>query len=152
LEKENKGQDTSKDQTQQADTDLPLPPLRRRRGPDPDSQVSKKRKLATQSRFGTTGSGAPFSSAPLDRLDARLLDPPTSTKNYDENSDNEDTAQTASHPTLSLTFTGKDIISGLRKLAELGIVNPERMPAWMTGEEGVSVVVVKKGKVVTGGG
>ncbi|KAL4870705.1 hypothetical protein BDV12DRAFT_184315 [Aspergillus spectabilis] len=156
-EKENKTQDTSKDQIQQAETGLPLPSLRRTRAErEPDPRTTKKRKLTTQSRFGTTGSGYPFSSAPLDRLDARLLDPPnpttTNSNNQDEDSDNEDTAPTASHPTLSLTLTGKDIISGLRKLAELGIVNPERMPAWMTGEEGVSVVVVRRGGVVKGGG
>ncbi|KAL3480000.1 centromere protein Chl4/mis15/CENP-N [Aspergillus californicus] len=111
-----------------------------------DPQASKKLQTTTQSRFGTSGTQLSF--APLDRLDARLLDPPnTITTN---NTDNEE--RDGTRPTLSLTFTGTDVIAGIRKLAELGIVNPERMPSWMTGEEAVSVVIVKRGNVVRDSG
>lgn len=102
-----------------------------------DSKVPdqpKKRKLAVHARFGTTGS---LSSAPLDRLDVRMLDPP----------DNSNRSYSETQPAVSLSFSGSDVISGIRKLAELGIVNPERMPSWMTGEEGVSVAVVQRGQV-----
>ncbi|KAF3401682.1 Kinetochore protein mis15 [Penicillium rolfsii] len=99
------------------------------------SPTSKKRRLATCSRFGTAGgSHAP---APLDRLDIRLLDAPSS--------DNGDSA-TAALPTLSLTFTGTDVIAGIRQLAALGVIDPERMPSWMTGEEAVSMAVIRGGK------
>ena len=95
----------------------------------------KKRKLAVNSRFGTSGS---LSSAPLDRFDVRLLDSPSGRNNQEPSED--------SQPTLSLSFAGNDVISGIRKLAELGIVDAERMPSWMTGEEGVSVAVVHQGR------
>ncbi|KAL3459269.1 centromere protein Chl4/mis15/CENP-N [Aspergillus heterothallicus] len=135
------------------DTDLSSttqnPKLARRR--DLNSTLNpravKRRKLAVNSRFGT--SGTTLSSAPLDRLDARLLDTPN--PSIFNNADDDDGAD-ASHPTLSLTFTGTDVIAGIRKLAELGIVNAERMPAWMTGEEAVSVVAVKGGKLVRDSG
>ena len=107
---------------------------------------SKKRKRAIHSRFGTVGT---LSSAPLDRLDVKLLDPPPPSS-----SSSSTTAAAAapfnnidpSRPVLSLTFSGSDVISGIRKLAELGVVDPERMPSWMTGEEAVSVASVRRGK------
>ncbi|CAG8015950.1 unnamed protein product [Penicillium salamii] len=95
------------------------------------SPISKKRHMAIQSRFGTGSSLAP---APLDRLDIRLLDRPGG-------DDDEDAL-----PAVSLTFSGSNVIGGLRKLAELGVVDPERMPSWMTGEEGVSVATVRDGR------
>jgi central kinetochore subunit Mis15/CHL4 len=101
------------------------------------SPTSKKRRLATYSRFGTAGGS--HTPAPLDRLDIRLLDAPSSSN------DGGDTA-TAALATISLTFTGSDVIGGIRKLAELGVIDPERMPSWMTGEEAVSMAVVRGGK------
>ena len=100
----------------------------------------KKRRLAVNSRFGTTGS---LSSAPLDRFDVRMLDSP---------SNKTDDARSETQPAVSLTFSGSDVISGIRKLAELGVVDPERMPSWMTGEEGISVAVVEGGRVVQNSG
>ena len=103
---------------------------------DPNySSHSKKRKRTIDSRFGTTGS---FSSAPVDRLDIKMLDspvPPSSSS-----------SSFIHGPALALTFAGSDVISGIRKLAELGIVDPERMPSWMTGEEAVSVASIRRGK------
>lgn len=100
----------------------------------------KKRRLAVNARFGTTGS---LSSAPLDRFDVRMLDSP---------SNKTDDARSETQPAVSLTFSGSDVISGIRKLAELGVVDPERMPSWMTGEEGISVAVVEGGRVVQNSG
>ncbi|CAG8181290.1 unnamed protein product [Penicillium nalgiovense] len=107
----------------------------------PLSPDSKKRCLAIHSRFGTLGSS--LALALLDRLDIRLLDKPgSSDEQYDDDGDDS----TFTPPALSLTFSGSDVIGGIRKLAELGIVDPERMPSWMTGEEGVSVATVRRGK------
>lgn len=105
------------------------------------SPTSKKRRLATHSRFGTAGGS--LAPAPLDRLDIRLLDVPSS-----KDGDDATTSATpsAAQPTISLTFTGSDVIGGIRKLTDLGLINPERMPSWMTGEEAVSVAVVRGGK------
>ncbi|CBF77684.1 hypothetical protein AN4360.2 [Aspergillus nidulans FGSC A4] len=146
--KENKFTDTNNDNDSDKKTEAlssqPQILSRRTRDPETDQRTSKKRKLTVQSRFGT--SGTTLSSAPLDRLDARLLDPPSGTQDaVEERTD-------SAGPTLSLTFTGTDVISGIRKLAELGIVDAERMPSWMTGEEGVSMAVVRNGRVVNDDG
>lgn len=125
------------------------------REPDSDPQETKRRKLAVCSRFGTSGTAA--SSATLDRLDIRLFDPPSveegrsaalNDKDSGEDGDENDNIE-PSQPTLSLTFTGTDVIAGIRKLAEFGVIDPDRMPSWMTGEEGVSSAMVRRGKRIT---
>jgi central kinetochore subunit Mis15/CHL4 len=95
--------------------------------------------LAVYSRFGTAGT--PASAAPLDRLDVRLLDPPVA-----DDEDPNEVVDSTSPPTITLTFHGTDVVSGLRRLAELGVADPERMPSWMTGEEAVSIAAVKGGR------
>ncbi|KAJ6000825.1 hypothetical protein N7481_001234 [Penicillium waksmanii] len=105
------------------------------------SPDSKKRRLAVESRFGTVGCSV--TPAPLDRLDIRLLDTPVAEGNADADAD-RNAANLA--PAVSLTFTGSDVIGGIRKLAELGVVDPERMPSWMTGEDAVSTAFVRGGK------
>ncbi|RAL16507.1 CENP-N/CHL4 family protein [Aspergillus homomorphus CBS 101889] len=112
------------------------PPLKRSSTDTKAGGISKRRTLALQSRFGTSGT---LSSAPLDRLDVRLLDalPGGATA-----------TEQVQQPTISLTFTGTDVIGGVHKLAELGIIDAEKMPSWMTGEEGVSALMVRKGKRV----
>ncbi|OJJ44792.1 hypothetical protein ASPZODRAFT_134928 [Penicilliopsis zonata CBS 506.65] len=106
---------------------------------DSSDSPAKKRRLAVHTRFGTAGMALSPLNAPLDRLDIRLLDP---------HHDTPATTPSSSHPTLSLTFSGADVIGGFRKLADLGILQPDRIPAWMTGEEAVSVAVVKGGRRV----
>ncbi|KAN0085164.1 Centromere protein Chl4/mis15/CENP-N [Elaphomyces granulatus] len=101
-----------------------------------DPRESKRRRLMVCSRFGI--SGTPVSSASLDRLDVRLLDPPIESE--------DGTGSTNDQHTLSLTFSGSDVIFGLRKMTELGIVNADYMPSWMTGEEGVSFTTVRQKK------
>jgi central kinetochore subunit Mis15/CHL4 len=146
-EKENKSFNTEKE-TDPSSTTQTLKHPRRRDPSDLDPRAAKKRKMAVNTRFGTSGTS--LSSAPLDRLDARLLDSPNPPPSLD--ADEDTSAGDGSRPTLSLTFSGTDVIAGIRKLAELDIVNAERMPAWMTGEEAVSVAVVKKGRVVRDSG
>ncbi|OQE21366.1 hypothetical protein PENSTE_c012G00173 [Penicillium steckii] len=107
------------------------------------SPDSKKRRLAVESRFGTVGSS--IAPAPLDRLDIRLLD--TLNANSEEEADSDRNAATLT-PAVSLTFSGSDVIGGIRKLAEMGVVDPERMPSWMTGEEAVSTAFIRAGKRV----
>ncbi|PLB33180.1 CENP-N/CHL4 family protein [Aspergillus candidus] len=133
-EKENRVRDAQDESTSTQPTTK-----QRRQSSKLDAPISKKRKTAINTRFGTSGS---LSTAPLDRLDVRLLDPPKG-----EDDDSAGDADLA-NPAVSLTFSGSDVISGIRKLAELGIVDPERMPSWMTGEEAVSVAVVRGGNRV----
>ena len=51
---------------------------------------------------------------------------------------------------LTLTFHGTDVFAGIRTLAEMGFVDLDQMPAWMTGEEGVSAATVRNGVAVDG--
>ncbi|KAK2803984.1 hypothetical protein FQN50_006790 [Emmonsiellopsis sp. PD_5] len=137
-----------------------------------NAQVAKKRKLAVNSRFGTAGLGysvstntetqpqrkqqkLPIPQPALDRLSIRLLDPispPTSTDNSPSPSPSDNEPSTNTTPTISLTLSGSHVIAGLRRLAELGVVDAARMPGWMSGEEGVSEGVVKGGLVRGKGG
>lgn len=111
-----------------------------------NSRATKKRRLAVCARFGTAGT--PTSQVALDRLDIRLLD-----RLDEEGEENVDIAENDAdaeipQPSLSLSFTGTDVITGLRKLAEAGVVDPDRMPSWMTGEEGVSSALIRRGRRV----
>ena len=59
-------------------------------------------------------------------------------------------SRTPTAAALSLTFHGADVFAGIRTLAEMGFVDLDKMPAWMTGEEGVSTATVRNGVVVEG--
>ncbi|ESZ90886.1 hypothetical protein SBOR_8727 [Sclerotinia borealis F-4128] len=50
-------------------------------------------------------------------------------------------------PDIRITFHGNHVFAGIRELVEAGIVDGDKMPGWMTGEEGVSLGVVRKGRV-----
>lgn len=50
-------------------------------------------------------------------------------------------------PTVRITFQGTHVFAGIRQLVEAGIVDGERMPGWMTGEEGVTTGVVRHGRI-----
>lgn len=55
-------------------------------------------------------------------------------------------------PDIRITFHGQHIFAGVRKLVETGVVDGEKMPGWMTGEEGVSVGLVRGGRLKSGKG
>ncbi|KAF5023439.1 hypothetical protein F66182_4484 [Fusarium sp. NRRL 66182] len=50
-------------------------------------------------------------------------------------------------PTIKVTFSGTHVWAGVRQLVEAGIVDGERMPGWMTGEEGVTTGLVRHGRI-----
>ncbi|KAI6084210.1 CHL4-domain-containing protein [Hypoxylon rubiginosum] len=50
-------------------------------------------------------------------------------------------------PRVRLSFHGSHVFAGLRQLVEAGIVDGERMPGWMTGEEGVTAGAVRHGRI-----
>jgi central kinetochore subunit Mis15/CHL4 len=56
--------------------------------------------------------------------------------------------QNHSRPAIRLTFLGTHVFAGIRALVESGGIDGERMPRWLTGEEGVSVGVVRDGKML----
>ena len=61
--------------------------------------------------------------------------------------DEEEQAPSSWAPKVQLTFHGTHVFAGIRKLVELGVVNGERMPGWMTGEGSISVGVVRHGRI-----
>ena len=81
----------------------------------------------------------------FDRFNVRIQDMSTSPRTRkrrraaDKNADGE-----MEEVPISLNFSGADVFTGLRKLAELddGFIDLDRLPAWMTGENGVSNLVV----------
>lgn len=50
-------------------------------------------------------------------------------------------------PDIRITFHGTHVFAGVRELVEAGVIDGIKMPGWMTGEEGVSVGVVKEGRI-----
>lgn len=52
-------------------------------------------------------------------------------------------------PEIRISFQGSHVFAGLRLLVEQGVLDGARMPGWMTGEAGVSVGIVKQGRINT---
>ncbi|OIW27582.1 CHL4-domain-containing protein [Coniochaeta ligniaria NRRL 30616] len=50
-------------------------------------------------------------------------------------------------PNVRLTFHGTHVFAGIRQLVEQGVIDGERMPGWMTGEEGVTIGAVRHGRI-----
>ncbi|OCT48122.1 CHL4 family chromosome segregation protein [Cladophialophora carrionii] len=104
-----------------------------------ESELQDDRQGVIEKRFGHT-EGEHY--APLDRVHVKLTNPvpPDELGDEDASSSTEDHAKCE----ITLTFTGSNVFGGLKKLAELGptYVDLEKMPAWMTGELGVSNLTV----------
>ncbi|KAK0099410.1 hypothetical protein ONS96_008437 [Cadophora gregata f. sp. sojae] len=136
-----------------------------------DASVVKRRKLIATSRFGNTG--LPNDGKGIERLDIQIQDIfPSSTPVGEEDIWNPDPSPTSNQqkrgrrstinfeqageeevqaegwrPDIRITFQGSHVFAGIRKLVEEGVVDGEKMPGWMTGEEGVSIGVVKDGRI-----
>ncbi|KAJ5051477.1 uncharacterized protein L3040_001253 [Drepanopeziza brunnea f. sp. 'multigermtubi'] len=151
--------------------DFEISGLKRKRVEDED--VVKRRKLLAKSRFGNSAllddgkgierldiqmqdqfprtrisiaedeEGADASPAPRQRRGRR------STLNFSaDDDDDEDQVQTEGwRPDVRVTFQGHHVFAGVRRLVEEGILDGEKMPGWMTGEEGVSLGVVRDGRI-----
>lgn len=138
-----------------------------------DTAVTKRRKLVARGRFGN--SAALDDGKGIERLDIRLDEPyPSSNAAPPEQEDEvpapkkrkgrrstlsleldrtiEDGDEGVWRPDVRLTFHGSHIFAGMRKLVEAGIVDGERIPGWMTGEDGVSVGIVRDGRIAGGKG
>ncbi|TVY57243.1 Inner kinetochore subunit mis15 [Lachnellula cervina] len=61
--------------------------------------------------------------------------------------DDEDNSGEEWRPDIRLAFMGHHVFAGFRQLVEAGVIDGEKMPGWMTGEEGVSVGVVRDGRI-----
>ena len=68
--------------------------------------------------------------------------------NQNDEEDPDDTRQSSDWtPSLKVAFSGSHVFAGIRQLVEAGIVDGERMPGWMTGEEGVTTGLVRRGRI-----
>lgn len=50
-------------------------------------------------------------------------------------------------PSVKLTFQGPHVFAGIRQLVEAGVIDGEKMPGWLTGEEGVTIGAVRNGRI-----
>lgn len=50
-------------------------------------------------------------------------------------------------PSVKLTFHGSHVFAGVRQLVEAGVIDGEKMPGWLTGEEGVTIGAVRHGRI-----
>ncbi|GJD01903.1 CHL4 family chromosome segregation [Colletotrichum higginsianum] len=68
---------------------------------------------------------------------------------YDSDAEENPPRQHATNwaPNVKLTFHGSHVFAGMRQLVENGIIDGERMPGWLTGEEGVTVGAVRHGRI-----
>ncbi|KAI1328096.1 centromere protein Chl4/mis15/CENP-N [Xylariaceae sp. FL0255] len=64
-----------------------------------------------------------------------------------ETSGARDRDKWAWRPNVRLAMHGPHVFAGIRQLVEAGIIDGERMPGWMTGEEGVTMGAIRCGRV-----
>jgi central kinetochore subunit Mis15/CHL4 len=146
--------------------------MKRKREEDPS--VVKRRKLVAQGRFGN--SARRDDGKGIERLDIRLEDAfPAGGHLFAEIEEaprdgrekkkkgrrsavdvalerDDEEGDEGWRPDVRVTFQGQHIFAGIRELVEAGVVDGERMPGWMTGEEGVSIGVVRDGRIKGGRG
>lgn len=155
----------------ESDKEIRAMGLKRKR--EEGSDVVKRRKLVAQGRFGNTAK--PDDGKGIERLDVRIDDlyPSTShcedpgedaeprhrsrAKNKGRRStldmeltledDDDEVNMEGWRPEIRVTFHGQHVFAGIRELVEAGIIDGEKMPGWMTGEEGVTLGVIKDGRI-----
>ena len=148
--------------------------MKRKRVDDPS--VVKRRRLVAKGRFGSTakagdGKGIerldvrledhfPIVSALSDdEADAAEAGEPirkdkkqkgrrsTITLELDRTDEEDELASDGWRPDVRITFHGQHVFAGIRELVEAGVIDGEKMPGWMTGEEGISIGIVKDGRI-----
>lgn len=144
--------------------------LKRKR--EEDHNIVKRRRLVAQGRFGNTAK--PDDGKGIERLDIRIEDPfPEAAEEEEQDLNDEDTRDRSTkrkgrrssitieldkiddddvqadgwRPDVRVTLHGPHVFAGIRELVEAGIVDGEKMPGWMTGEDGVSLGVVRNGRI-----
>ncbi|CCC13590.1 hypothetical protein SMACR_07773 [Sordaria macrospora] len=108
------------------------------------SSPSNQHSSSTQPSSSTSSSSSSSSSRDRDRDTER--DTPGD-RGSSSSSTAEKQKQEEWRPTVKLTFHGSHVFAGIRQLVEAGIIDGEKMPGWMTGEEGVTVGKVREGRI-----
>lgn len=117
-------------------------------GEDAEGRAVKRARLVARARFG--GTGLVGDGKGVERVDVVVEDAfpedGGGVEEGDEDDDDEELDQKW-RPRVKLTFHGSHVFAGIRQLVEGGIIDGERMPGWMTGEEGVTVGAVRHGRI-----
>lgn len=127
-----------------------------------DEKAAKRRKMVAAGRFGR--SGLEGDGKGLERVEVRIEDPLSVLRSIrtkgrgkavsrrgqggseEEHESHDDThGSTLWKPEVRILFQGAHVFAGIRQLVEDGVIDGEKMPGWMTGQEGVSTAVVKDG-------
>lgn len=95
------------------------------------------------------GAGEDITDAPASRRRRSKIDAVIQEANVDGGQDAIDDNHSARHwaPAIKLSFHGSHVWAGVRQLVEAGIIDGERMPGWLTGEEGVTTRIVRHGRI-----
>ncbi|OAA60929.1 chl4 [Niveomyces insectorum RCEF 264] len=67
--------------------------------------------------------------------------------NNEEGNEDGEAEEPAWCPRVAFTFHGPHVFAGIRQLVEAGVIDGEKMPGWLTGEEGVTVGAVRHGRI-----
>ncbi|ROT43495.1 CHL4-domain-containing protein [Sodiomyces alkalinus F11] len=111
-----------------------------------EEQCIRKARRSAQARFGN--SARPEDGRGVERVDISMRDPFKTRRAGERQIAEHDTEGLSSWaPEVKLTFRGPHVFAGMRLLVENGIINGQRMPGWLTGEEGVTVGEVRHGRV-----
>lgn len=146
-------------------------------GLSPRQRAAKRARTAAKARFGdsgiiTDGKGIervdivlqdPFPETNLPEEDEEPVEDTEKAKSSRRRSkidttireanvpddDADDAAQPPGQwtPTVKISFQGTHVWAGIRQLVEAGIIDGQRMPGWLTGEEGVTTGLVKNGRI-----
>lgn len=65
----------------------------------------------------------------------------------DEDEDGDGSLGESWRPSVKLIFHGSHVFAGIRQLVEAGVIDGEKMPGWLTGEEGVTIGAVRHGRI-----
>ncbi|KAK0748551.1 centromere protein Chl4/mis15/CENP-N [Apiosordaria backusii] len=119
---------------------------KRKAKPTVEERVRKRARLVAQARFG--GTGRVGDGKGVERVDLVMEDVFSGVGGEDgEGNQNDDGDDEDWRPNVRLTFHGSHVFAGIRQLVECGIIDGEKMPGWMTGEEGVTIGAVRNGRI-----
>ena len=113
--------------------------------PFPFTPVTRANDLASDEETEAAGTTVEPNTTSKKRKGRRSMIDLALERDYDEEIQEESGGSWK--PDVRVTFHGLHIFAGIRELAELGVVDGEKMPGWMTGEDGVTVGVVKDGRI-----
>lgn len=65
----------------------------------------------------------------------------------DDDEDQDEDSGGQWRPSVKLIFQGTHVFAGIRQLVEAGVIDGEKMPGWLTGEEGVTIAAVRHGRI-----